>query len=204
MVRVRELMTPDPVSVGADETLRSAVEVLVGAEVGGAPVTRGGEVVGVVSLTDVVSFEADEPGVPTHRPGLLGPLEEEYAGDPDALEEPLRWFVEMWEDVPADVATRLAEPEGPEWDRLDEHTVDEVMSRLVLSVGPDDAVEEAARVMDRENVHRLLVVEDGEAVGILTALDVVGAVARGRLVDPERGADGPLASPSESGREEAT
>lgn len=198
------MMTPDPVSVEADETLRSAVEALVGAEVGGAPVTRGGEVVGVVSLTDVASFEADEPGVPTHRPGLLGPLEEEYVDEPDALEEPLRWFVEMWEDVPADVATRLAEPEGPEWDRLDEHTVDEVMTRRVLSVDPDDAVDDAARVMDRENVHRVLVVEDGEAVGILTALDIVRAVARGLLVDPEPGVDGPVPSPSESGRGETT
>ncbi|HZD06036.1 MAG TPA: CBS domain-containing protein [Longimicrobiales bacterium] len=197
MLSVRELMTPDPVTLESDETLRSAAEALVDAGVSGAPVTRGGDVVGVVSLTDILSFEADEPGVPTHRPELLGPLEEEYAGEPEALEEPLRWLLELWEDVPADVVTRIAGPEGPEWDALDEHTVDEVMSRVVFSVEPRDTVMEAARRMTKHGVHRLLVVEDGEAVGILSASDLVRAVAGGLLVP--RG----LPSPAEGLRTEA-
>lgn len=181
MLRVRELMTPDPLTLEVDETLRSAAQALVDARVSGAPVTRGGDVVGVVSLTDILSFEADEPGIPTHRPELMDPMEEEYAGEPEALEEPLRWMVELWENVPADLVTRMAGPEAPEWDLLDEHTVEEVMSHAVLSVTPGETVVEAARRMTEERVHRLVVVDEGVALGILSASDIVRAVARGLL-----------------------
>jgi CBS domain-containing protein len=76
----------------------------------------------------------------------------------------------------------MAVPAGPEWDALDEHTVAQVMSLRILSVSPDSDVRTLAERMDADGVHRLLVMEEDVLVGIVTALDLVRAVARGDLV----------------------
>lgn len=183
MLTVRQLMRSHPLTLEPDESLRAAAELLTSAGVTGAPVTSGGSVIGVVSLTDILAFEADQPGVPTYRSDRTGALEEEDRDAPEVVEEPgSRWFVEMWEDAGADVVSRIAEPEAPEWDALDAHAVSEVMSRAVISVPPDADVREAADLMERRHVHRLLVLEDDQLAGILSALDLVRAVARGLLV----------------------
>lgn len=193
MLTVRDLMKPDPLTIEPEESLRKAADALTGAGVGGAPVTANGKVLGIVTLTDIVEFEADEPGPPTHRPDLAGAYDEEVFEEPELPEEQepySRWFVEMWEDVEADLTTRF-EARGPEWESLDDHTVQEVMSRNVLSVGPDADVREAARLMKDRSIHRVLVLEGDALVGILSAWDVVGAVADGRLAsagDGERSA----------------
>jgi CBS domain-containing protein len=183
MLTVRDLMTLDPATVEPGETLRAVALRLADLGVGGAPVMRGGRVVGVVSLVDILRFESDEPGAPTWRPDVAEPFEEDALDAPELEEEPAgRWFVEMWDDVGLDVGTRMDTPEGPEWASLDEHTVEDVMSRAILSVSPSASIVEAARAMIQSRVHRLLVVEKDQAVGIVTATDMVRAVALGRLV----------------------
>lgn len=186
MLTVRDVMVPEPLTVQPQDSLRAAADALISAGVGGAPVAAGGVVVGLLSLTDVVAFTVDDPGVPTFRSDMAP-----VAGEPEELEleEPgSSWFVEMWDDAGADVVSRLDEPEGPEWDPLDEHTVSEVMTRRVLSVGPDAPLDEAARAMIGARVHRLVVVRDGFVVGILCATDIVRAVGRGLLVPAEAAA----------------
>jgi len=48
-------------------------------------------------------------------------------------------------------------------------------------VQPDTELTDAARYMLRRNIHRVLVMEEGKPVGILTTTDVVRAVAERRL-----------------------
>jgi CBS domain-containing protein len=65
----------------------------------------------------------------------------------------------------------------------DEHppglgVVADVMSPYVLSVGSSTPVADAARLMLADNVHRLLVVEDGLLVGLVSTMDVLRAVTR--------------------------
>jgi CBS domain-containing protein len=187
VVTVRDLMASDPITVEPEESLRNAADVLTSSGVSGAAVASNGRVLGVITLTDIVEFEADEPGVPSHRPDLAGPFEEDASEEPELPEEQepySRWFVDMWEDAGADLTTRF-EARGPEWDSLDDHTVEEVMSRTVLSVPPDAEVREAAELMEKRSVHRLLVMNGDELVGILSAWDIVRAVAQGQLVPPE-------------------
>jgi CBS domain-containing protein len=176
-------MATDPMTVEPEETLRSAADLLTAEGVSGAPVTNNGRVVGVVTLTDIVQFEADDPGAPSFRPDLAEAPEESGIEEPDLPEEQepySRWFLDMWEDAGAELTTRF-ETEAPEWSTLDEHTVSEVMTRAVLSVEPGADLREAASLMEREGVHRLLVIERGELVGILSAWDIVRAVAKGKL-----------------------
>lgn len=59
-------------------------------------------------------------------------------------------------------------------------TVGEAMTPAVYAVRPGDPVIEAARIMLAREVHRVVVLdEDGDLAGILTAMDVLRAVVEG-------------------------
>lgn len=57
-------------------------------------------------------------------------------------------------------------------------TVGEVMSHSVLSVSPDVEVMEAARYMHSHGVKRVMVIEEGKMVGVLSRFDIVAAFTR--------------------------
>lgn len=179
MIRLRDIMTLDVATVGPEATLREAAELLADGYVSGAPVVAGTRVVGVVSAADIVDFVADDPGVPTDRPEQVEPgewpeVEPWVEGD----ESPSAYFVDFWSDAGADVEVRMESTEGPEWNVMDEHTVADVMSRRVISLGRDAPVREAARLMLEAGVHRILVLDDGRLVGIVTNTDVLKAVSQ--------------------------
>jgi acetoin utilization protein AcuB len=56
---------------------------------------------------------------------------------------------------------------------LDRLTVEEIMTRTVVTVGPAFPVEEAARLMVQEKIGAVPVVDGGDLVGILTETDVL-------------------------------
>ena len=181
MLRVRDVMTLDVVTVSPDLTLREAAETLATAGVTGLPVVAGNEVVGVVSASDLALFAADAPGSPTDRdfPSEPDGLSEEEERAAEAPDDPTAaYFLAYWADAGVDVVERLASPDAPEWNVFDDHTVEEIMTRKLSSVGPDDSIRDAARFMLRTGVHRVLVMEDGSLVGLLSTTDVVKAVAQ--------------------------
>ena len=51
---VREIMTSDVISVGCDDTIDHCMEVVTGKRIRHLPVVRAGEVVGIVSIGDLV------------------------------------------------------------------------------------------------------------------------------------------------------
>jgi CBS domain-containing protein len=183
MLRVRDIMTVDPLTVSPEMNVREAMELLANRHVSGAPVMVGDEVVGVVSTTDLMGFAASLPGVPTEREvndewGELA--ESSTADDVDHEVEPASaYFTDLWDDAGAEVTGRIANIDSPEWNALEEHQVSEVMTRSPLVVvGPDAAVEEAAALMRKRGIHRVLVVgEGGRLVGIVTALDIAAVAS---------------------------
>jgi CBS domain-containing protein len=78
-------------------------------------------------------------------------------------------------------------------ERFEHLRVRDVMIRDVIHVAPDAPLREAARRMTESRVHRVLVIESGALVGLLSALDLVRLLADGALV--EAGARGPTIRP---------
>jgi CBS domain-containing protein len=64
-------------------------------------------------------------------------------------------------------------------DDPDATPVSALMTRPLVTVGPDATVREAVERMAAEGVKRLPVTEDGDLVGIVTTTDVVAAVGDG-------------------------
>jgi CBS domain-containing protein len=196
MALVKDIMTARLVVVGPDLSLRDLADLLAAEHVSGAPVVAGTRTVGVVTLDDVISFQASQPVVPTEGSPEIVWEEEPEPGLVEGEESDSVYFLDSWADAGADLAERFASIRGPEWDFLGEHTVAEAMSRRLRTVAPEETVEEAARRMTAARVHRLLVLDRGKLCGIITASDVTRAVAERRIA-PEPASRTPVNKRSE-------
>lgn len=184
MTTVSEIMTSDVSTLDADMTLQDAVEALRGWNVAGAPVVQEGRVVGVLSMTDVLEFEATTDPVPSFGEERPGPSE--ALGEPEGTAgggAAPAYFVDFWPPADEGAPEETGFVDGPEWRHLQDRTVAEAMSRVLVSVSPDADVRRAARVMMESSVTRILVLDGKELTGMLSASDVVRAVADG-LIEP--------------------
>jgi len=69
----------------------------------------------------------------------------------------------------------LSLPPGP---------VSRVMKSDVATVAPDDSISHAATIITRRRVHRVFVVEDGRATGVLSTRDIMRALMEKRVTQP--------------------
>jgi CBS domain-containing protein len=158
-MRVRDVMQRDLATVGPDADLRQLDELLLRRRIQGVPVVADGRVVGLVSRSDVVrQLHAEEARFEAEIDFYLSPFDEadRHPGEDRAVSEA--------------VAARMRQLR-----------VSDVMTEDVIAVEPDAEVAEAARVMAGRGIHRVLVLEDGRLVGLVSSLDVLRLVADGRL-----------------------
>ncbi len=144
---VREAMQKHVVALPARLLAAEAVDVLLEHRITGAPVvTPDGEVVGVVSLMDLV---ASLPQA-TASPKLMHPPPEFYQD---------LWADDDLDEVEVSAACTL--------------TVQDAMSPVVFTVSEDDPIEKAVRLMLEARIHRVLVVGPDGVAGILTSMDLI-------------------------------
>jgi CBS domain-containing protein len=185
MVRLRDLMTTDILTVGPETSLREAMELLGRHHVSGAPVVASGNLVGVVTATDLMAFISSLPGVPTERDATDALDFDELIPEPSEDDiDGNAFFTEFWDDAGADVVEREASITTPEWNSLEEHEVSEAMTCAPLRILPPDAdARLAAALMANERIHRVLVTEGTRLVGIVSSLDIAKAVAEHKIVE---------------------
>ena len=194
MLRLRDIMTTDLVTLDPNLTIREAMETFSSKRISGAPVVAGGAVVGVLSAMDLLQFAASLPGVPTERDLTSVPLDEVNGDDIEAAplqgrsEDPAAmFFTDLWEDAGASVVERMAVPATAEWNTLEEHTVSEAMTHAPIhALPPATLVATAADHMRRARIHRVLVMTGTRLVGIVTTSDITDAVASHRIAAGSR------------------
>lgn len=183
MLALKDIMTSDVVTVSPDLSLRDAMVLLTSRHITGAPVVSHGRVIGVVSLSDLAEFASTTPGVPADRAELA--QADVFDDDPVEWlpdeEPPSAYFAQLWEDSGIDVTERLGSTSMPVWNVLEEHTVGEAMNRALVSMPPATPVEDAAELMKRSGIHRVLVMDGDTLVGVVTTKDVSNAVADQKL-----------------------
>jgi CBS domain-containing protein len=147
---VRQAMTPDPVTVGPDATVEDVVKAMREHELPGLPVVDGdGRLVGIVTESDLVI--ADDEG-DLHIPHYI-----ELFGGMVFL-EPLRGFEARLKKAAAATAR-------------------DMMTADPVTVEADDPVRKAARLIADSGHNRLPVTDGGKLVGVVTRVDVLGALA---------------------------
>ena len=182
MLRLRDIMTTDVLSVSPELTVREAMDILVGRHISGAPVIANGVIMGIVSATDLLAFAASLPDVPQERTesdewDALSDVSEWSEDD-----APAAYFTDLWDNAVGEVDARFESIRASQWNVLEEHTVAEAMTAKPLcTLTPGASVEEAAEYMRSTGVHRVLVVDHGELVGIVTSMDLTRAVSEHKL-----------------------
>ena len=187
MLRIRDIMTTDVITLDPNLTVREAMEVLTSKRISGAPVMAGDEVIGVVSATDLLQLAAALPGVPTerdNRPELLEDAQDDDVAESDPRDDApaALFFTDLWDDAGATVVERMAMSATAEWNALEEHTVSDAMTHAPIhSLTPDTFVTVAADYMRRMKIHRVLVMTGRSLTGVVTTTDITNAVADGKL-----------------------
>jgi CBS domain-containing protein len=181
MLRLRDIMTKDVITVTPDMSLRDTMELFSSHHISGAPVVQGGKVIGLISATDILEFASNAARAvaePAPEP-FPQDLPEPDDWEPDEVPE-TGYIAELWmrRDPEADDSPAPAVPRDP----LDMYTVSDAMTHGIYGLAPDAPASAAAESMRAANVHRLLVMDDGKLVGIITTMDLVRAVADRKLV----------------------
>ena len=146
---VSEIMDTDPMTVSPETSVQDVVSALRENELPGVPVVDAdGSVVGIVTETDLVL--PDEDG-DLHIPHYIN-----LFGGTVFLEPLSRFEGRLRKAFAADAA--------------------DMMTRDPDTVRPDTTVRQAARLIHESGHNRLPVVEDGKLVGVVTRVDVLGAL----------------------------
>jgi CBS domain-containing protein len=191
MLRLRDIMTTNVITLDPDVTIRQAMDLFTSRRISGAPVVAGADVIGVVSASDLVQFAATLPARSTERDAardefadfstddggeaLLSDSNEE--DDPAAL-----YFTESWDNDDASIVGRIETSSGGDWGALDEHTVSEAMTPAPIhALTPETPVTVAAEYMRDHRIHRVLVMVGQTLMGLVSSSDIMAAVADGKL-----------------------
>lgn len=159
---VREIMQTEVVTVAPERTVAELVELLEGEGITGVPVLDSdGTVVGVVSVTDVAR-------------AALREASGEASGAHAEREEPGGYFRSP-DGLAGGIGAWL--PEGLPRTRLGARAVREIMTPATFSVRPEATVRELARFLSRGGIHRALVFDGTRLAGVVTATDVLRALA---------------------------
>jgi CBS-domain-containing membrane protein len=95
----------------------------------------------------------------------------------DDEDDPSEFYMNAHMDL-ADLQDELA---GLGRDLLDQHRIEEIMTKRIISITPDAPVHEAASLMLYTSVHRLLVLERDKLHGVISTSDIVRAVAQHKI-----------------------
>jgi len=148
---VKDLMSPDVMTVGDEMTTDELARYLIEREISGAPVVDSqGHLVGVVSMTDIGRNLAEPSDLMSSRGSSF------YRDDSS-------------EFTLEDLGQRYVEERSV--------TVRDVMTPVVHQVPVTASVAEVARIMVEQHIHRLVVTEGKDPVGIITSTDLLKMVA---------------------------
>jgi predicted transcriptional regulator len=142
-------MNPDIMTVADEMTTDELARYLIEREISGAPVVDSqGHLIGVVSMTDIGRNMAEPSDFVSPRGSNF------YRDEPVDLE---------------DLGQRFVEERAV--------TVRDVMTPVVHQVPITASVAEVARIMVEQHIHRLVVTQGKDPVGIITSMDLLRMIA---------------------------
>jgi CBS domain-containing protein len=157
---VRDVMATKLVTVTPSTSLANLERLLLEHRIGGVPVVEDGQLVGLVSRSDVVRALAVERG---------------YA------EQIFEQFDTSGPGTEADESERSSQIGARVGAKLGTKTVASVMVHDLITATPDQSLVSAAKALVEGKIHRLPVTDQGTLVGIISSNDLVKLVADGAL-----------------------
>jgi CBS domain-containing protein len=142
-LKVAEISHEEWPTLGPDETVEGAIKLFAESGISGAPVVDGGRLVGIVTEGDLIFRDAD-----IKAPGFLDIL-----GGLIPLGS--------WDEYRKEALKSAGV------------TVDEVMTRELITISPDASLAEASTIMADKRVKILPVAEDDILHSVITRMDIL-------------------------------
>lgn len=155
----KDVMQVDVFSVESSTSLPDLERLLMAARISGCPVVDDGQLVGVVSRSDIVQQLC-------HERRLAERSSDFYRDETGFHEVPLVSF--------EDIANRVGE-------RIESLQVKDVMAHKAWAVSSTQPLYEVAQKLTEHRIHRLPVTDQGRLIGIITTLDLVKLFADRRV-----------------------
>lgn len=150
-MKVSEVMTKDVITCRPSDPVDGVVKLMSEKDISGLPVVDGDKVVGMVTEADIMRLlVVPEPSRTLWMPSPLEVL----------IEIPLKEIIQLRR-----LQQSVKDAGG--------QNVGNIMQKDVLSISPDDDIEDAASAMVKHKVNRLAVLKDGKLVGIITRDDII-------------------------------
>jgi CBS domain-containing protein len=148
-MKAKEIMSTQVITIGKDTTIEEIAHLLADNNISGVPVVEeNGKVIGMVTQKDLL-YKDVEPRFPAMVEILGGII---FLNGVRHYNEELRKMV----------ATKA----------------EDIMTRHVHTVRPDEKVERIAQLMVEEDINRVPVVEEGKLAGIISRADVIRYIAK--------------------------
>lgn len=188
MLRVSDIMTREVLTLEGEASLREAMELLSTKHLSGIPIVAGERVTGIISLSDIIGFliAVPESEAGEHVETLVESLEEPEDEEDDEELRAVSMDEDVWSEWSESPSMRAEENPLTAESLLDQHTVEEAMNREVIGVRSTESVRSAATIMAERGIHRVLVIDKGALVGIVSALDIARAVSNPDGRRPQR------------------
>lgn len=148
-----QMMTTQVMSIGPDDSIEKAVNILAENDISGLPVVdEGNKVIGMISSSDIVKFSSKLHVVPLiASSGWVSPY--------------------------ADLSAMNSYSKG--YELLTSRKVSDIMTKKVITVQETATGEEVARIISRKKVNRLPVTDiKGTLVGIITRSDLIDSLSK--------------------------
>jgi len=156
MKKVKDFMCSDVLFVRPNNSVFDVAKVFSKNNISGAPVVEDGRVIGVISISDIVKFmgiKLADGSVIAHEPQSLSMI---FLN----LIKMGKEFVDFKKDL----------------ERISNTEIKHMMSKEVVAIGPNADLFEAANIMEKSDVNRLPVINDGRLVGIIARADLIRAL----------------------------
>ncbi len=149
-ITARDIMTPDPITVGPDASVTDAAKLMTEHNIGALPVVAGDKLIGLVSEGDLIMQDV-KLEFPTYMHLLDGFIM--YPPAQAKFEHEIRKAVAA--------------------------TVRDVMTSAPVTIQAVAPIEDVATLLSERDVSRLPVLDGEQLVGIVSKHDVVRAIAEG-------------------------
>jgi CBS domain-containing protein len=154
MKKVKDFMRCDVFFVRPNNSVFDVAKVFSQNNISGAPVVEKGKVVGIVSISDIVKF-------------MNIKLADAGIREPQSLTFLFLNMIKMGKDY---IGFKK------ELERISKTEIRHMMSKKVVCISPEANLFEAAKMMEKKDINRLPVVEDGKLVGIIARADLIKAL----------------------------
>ena len=149
-LKVKDAMTPDPITVLPETPVTDVAKVMIDNGIGGVPVVNSdGDLLGIITESDLIVQDTD-----VKFPSFVH-------------------FLDGYVFVPGSVH-RFED----KFRKAVAATAEDLMTEDIITVDAEDSAEDAATLMSNKKLKRFPVISEGRLVGIITMRDIVRLISK--------------------------